>query len=466
MKRLRTLFFTLAAIALLSTLGRAASLSLSVKDASGGYAARTVQTVSLVFDGKTLESDIPAFLLDSRTMVPVRVIAEQLGAAVTWKQDSQQVQIENGQTSITLTIGSASAQVNGKTVQLYNGVPATMAAHNGLTRTMVPLRFISDQLGASVAWDAENATVTLSAAAEKTYDMTAPRLADGVVSITTGSDAEPNIFTLPGRVVADFPSGVLTDSSFGSIKVDGSVIASVRYNQYDHGYDVSRVARVVFDLKEGFTRDDLTIAFSGGVLRVSQNAAAEIPPVEPPSESKAPLIVLDAGHGGKDTGAPYYGIDEKDVVLQITHRTGKLLEEAGYRVEYTRSDDTYVSLAARAEQANTQQADIFVSVHANAFPQKTEVNGLETYYLVGGTRAKVLATRIHDAVLQSTGASDRGTRTANFYVLRNTDMPAVLVETGYMTNEAECRLLASDEYQQMLAQGIANGIAGYLGPAA
>lgn len=131
-------------------------------------------------------------------------------------------------------------------------------------------------------------------------------------------------------------------------------------------------------------------------------------------------------------------------------------------MEYTRSDDTYVSLAARAEQANTQQADLFVSIHANAFPQKPEVNGLETYYLVGGDRAKDLAEAIHAAVLSASGAGDRGTRTANFYVLRYTDMPAVLVETGYMTNEAECNLLASEAYQQLIAQGIADGIIAYL----
>ena len=149
-------------------------------------------------------------------------------------------------------------------------------------------------------------------------------------------------------------------------------------------------------------------------------------------------------------------------MLPITLWAGALLEEAGVRVEYTRSDDSSVSLAARAEQANTQGADLFVSVHANAFPQNPDVNGLETYYLIGGERAKDLAGFIHAAVLSAAGINDRGTRTANFYVLRNTDMPAVLVETGYMTNEAECQNLASEAYQQLLAQGIADGVLAYL----
>ena len=473
MKRLRPLFFTIMLCVLLAGFSRAASLTLSVRNQAGQYETRQVRTVSLVLDGEALETDIPAFILDNRTLVPVRVVSEELGAAVTWKQDTQQVQIENGRTYITLTIGSAEAVVDGKSVPLPDGVPATMAADGtaagSLTRTMVPLRFVSEQLGAAVDFDNETSTVFVETAQEITYEMLSPRLADGVVTVTCDTSAEPNIFTLPGRVVADFPSGVLSDSSFGALAVDGTAIRAVRYNQYDTGYDVGRVARIVFDLNDGYTVDDLGIDFSGGVLTVTQPDPSETPPPaeepeEPaePEDPDTPLVVLDAGHGGSDTGAPYFGWNEKDLVLPITLWAGALLEEAGVRVEYTRSDDSSVSLAARAEQANTQGADLFVSVHANAFPQNPDVNGLETYYLIGGERAKDLAEFIHAAVLSAAGMNDRGTRTANFYVLRNTDMPAVLVETGYMTNEAECQNLSSEAYQQLLAQGIADGILAYL----
>lgn len=466
MKRLRSLLMLLLLAAALALSVQAASATLNVKNVSGVYETRSVRTVSLVLDGQTLESDIPAFILDNRTLVPVRIISEHMGASVTWKQDTQQVQIENGQTSILLTIGSAEALVDGQAVQLYDGVPATMAADGSLTRTMVPLRFVSEQLGAQVSFDNDTSTVTISTVQEVTYGLTAPRLEGTAVTVTADSSAQPNIFTLTGRVVVDFPSGVLSDSSFGSVQVNGTAVTTVRYNQYDTGYDGCRVARVVFDLRDGCTIDDLTIDFTDGILTVTQPEEPVTPPVEEPEiPVTAPLIVLDAGHGGKDTGAPYYGWNEKDLVLSMTLQVGSILESAGYRVEYTRSDDTYVSLAARAEQANTQQAEIFVSIHANAFPQNPAINGVETYYLIGGERAKDLAKAIHAAVLEATGAGDRSTREANYYVLRYTDMPAVLVETGYMTNEEECALLASPEYQAQMAQGIANGIMAYLGPA-
>ena len=464
MKRLATLFLgTLLLTLLLAVSAAAANTTLRIQNADGQYETRTVRTVSIVLDGQTLESDIPAFIVDNRTLVPVRIVSENLGAQVTWKQDTRQVQIETGGTSITLTIGSSQALVSGEAVELYDGVPATMAAVGSLTRTMVPLRFVSEQLGAQVDFDNDTSTVHITTAQEETYALTAPVLgSDGTITVTASPEAEPSIFTLEGRVVIDFPSGVLSDSSFGKVQVDGTAVSAVRYNQYDNGYDVSRVARVVLDLQPGAAIGDLTITTNGGVVTVTQPDQPVAPPVEETPD--APLVVLDAGHGGKDTGAPYYGHNEKDLVLNMTLAVGAILEEQGYRVEYTRSDDTYVSLAARAEQANTQGADIFVSVHANAFPQNPDVNGLETYYLTGGGQAEILAECIHEAVLATTGANDRETRTANFYVLKYTDMPAVLVETGYMTNEAECEKLASPEYQQRVAQGIANGIMDYLGP--
>ena len=470
MKKIAAAFITILLLTLLAATASAASSVVALQGSGGQYADRAVTTVAVTLDGVPLETgDVPAFLVDGRTLVPVRLVSEGLGAEVTWLQDTQQVRIETGQTSITLTIGSAEAVVNGETVPLYDGVPAMKAAVDGATRTVVPLRFVSEQLGAEAAFDAETYTVALTSPAEETYGLTAPTYEAGVITVTADPAAQPSVFTLddPDRVVIDFPGGVLEGSGFGTVAADGTAVAAVRYNQYDHGYGVSRVARVVLDLQPGASLEDLTVDFTGGVLTITEPETAAAPPEEETPEAEAaPLVVLDAGHGGDDVGAPSFGYYEKDLVLPITLAVGERLEAMGYRVSYTRSDDTTVSLAARAEQANTQGADIFVSIHANAFPQNPDVNGLETYHLPGGQGAKVLAECIHEAVLAATGANDREVRTANFYVLRYTDMPAVLVETGYLTNEDECARIADPEYQQLLADGIAAGIAAYLGPVA
>lgn len=490
MKKIRTLLISLLVLTALAGMAGAASLTVQVRNPKEGrYTERTVTAVSLVCDGKALTADIPAILLDGRTMVPVRVVSEQLGATVTWKQESQQVVIESASTAITLTIGSANATVNGKTVKLYDGVPATLVMLGGKTSTMVPLRFVSDQLGAEISWDGESYTAFISTVTGNNYDVTLPTDENGVITVYGAQ--EPRIFELPGRVVADFKGGVLKGSSFGTVQVGSDTVKTVRYNQYDTGYEgYSRVARLVFDLRDGLTLADLDVRWTDGVLTVT--TTEQIPPVEKPQEPTPtpepkpdpkpeptpepvpepelpdpylpPLVVLDAGHGGTDHGAIYHNINEKDIDLSITLQVGKLLESAGYRVHYTRSDDTYVTLADRAEQANLLEADLCVCIHANAFPQKPEINGLETYYLAGNEQSKALAASIQMQVLAATHCTDRNIRTANYYVLKNTTMPGVLVETGYLTNTAEAAKLNTAEYQAKIASGIAAGVQAYLGP--
>lgn len=469
MKTLRVLLLILLLAAVLTVAVYAApSMTMRLLEADGAYRDHTVAVVSLTLDGQPVQTDVPAFAENGRTLVPVRVISENLGASVTWKQESSQVQIENGQTAITLTLGSAEAVVNGETVRLPSGVPATVVSYEGANRTMVPMRFISEQLGATVEYLADSATVAVTAPREARYQVAAPQVAGDTVTVAAEAGAESHVFSLPGRVVADFPGGVFSGGSIGRLDVAGTVISAVRYNQYDTGYGMSRVARVVLDLQEGCTIDDVSIDFTDGLLTVVQPAAAPLPPKDPgeaPPEEESPtvpLIVLDAGHGGTDVGAPAPGIWEKELTLPTTLATGAILEAAGYRVEYTRRGDDTVTLAARAEQANTQGATLFVSIHANAFPNNPAIHGLETYYGRDDPDSRPLAEAIHRAVRAATGADDRGIRTAGFYVLQHTVMPAVLVETGYLTNEDEFANLATEEYRNLLAQGIAEGIMAYL----
>ena len=105
-----------------------------------------------------------------------------------------------------------------------------------------------------------------------------------------------------------------------------------------------------------------------------------------------------------------------------------------------------------------KKADIFVSIHANASSDNLTVTGTETYYLAPGGWAEVLAGCIQDAVVKQTGTPDRGTKTANFFVLRKTDMPAALIETGFITTEDDRLKLFDDSYRESMAQGIAAGI--------
>ena len=170
--------------------------------------------------------------------------------------------------------------------------------------------------------------------------------------------------------------------------------------------------------------------------------------------------MIDPGHGGRDPGAVGNGLQEKEINLFISRRLQSTLEQRGYRVALTRNRDAEVDLQPRVDIAERANATIFVSIHANAISlSRPEVNGLETYYFSSGRN---LARAIHSSVLRSTDLRDRGVRQARFYVLRNTSMPAVLVETGFITGREDSNRFRSNAAREQIADAIAQGIIDYL----
>ena len=182
------------------------------------------------------------------------------------------------------------------------------------------------------------------------------------------------------------------------------------------------------------------------------------------------IIVLDAGHGGKDPGTSSpNGTREKDIALSVTLKLEDKLKGLGYSVITTRDTDEYIGLYDRANVANDNSADVFVSIHANSVAGNQKVSGIETLYCPKG-RGKnkkedqyPLAKLIQDNLIKQTGAVNRGVKPRpDLAVLNSTHMPAVLVETGFLTNSAEEAKLKDNSYQNSLAQAIADGIKEYL----
>lgn len=233
--------------------------------------------------------------------------------------------------------------------------------------------------------------------------------------------------------------------------------------------------------------------------------ATPVPPmgtVPPGGMYAIRTVVLDAGHGGRDAGAVGAGgIREKDVVLDITRRLRSRLEAEGIKVIMTRSDDRFISLGQRAALANRHHADLFVSIHANA-SRARGASGYEVYYLSEATddAARALAVAENAALELETGprltqsteaivwdllntenrttsrelaavvcrgmrqflpADNRGVKSARFYVLKWTQMPAILVEVGFVTNRTEGQRLRVADYRQHVSDGIAHGLLAY-----
>lgn len=236
----------------------------------------------------------------------------------------------------------------------------------------------------------------------------------------------------------------------------------------------------------------------------NKSAESKKPTINIPRDK---IVVLDAGHGGKDCGAKVGKVCEKALVLNISKKAEQILKARGYKVFTTRSNDKYLSLTERTKFANDKNADVFISIHANAIDKKAKnystANGIETYFLstARSERARKvaelenkddievmnhfsklsflnsinsqrllasnkLAIDVQSGMLQNArrlykSTFDGGVREGPFWVLAGALMPSILIEVGYMTNANDLKRLQSKDYQNALAKGIADGIDGY-----
>ncbi|MBA2436170.1 MAG: N-acetylmuramoyl-L-alanine amidase [Chthoniobacterales bacterium] len=227
----------------------------------------------------------------------------------------------------------------------------------------------------------------------------------------------------------------------------------------------------------------LTISFVWFVsLPVPMNpATAPRPPLG--RGQSLPVVVLDAGHGGQDSGAMCGAVLEKDLTLDVAQRAELLLRAAGYSTVLTRDSDRYLSLAERAAVGNQQDDSLFISIHFND-GERAAASGVETYYALhkssGGSRffswlpflqhadngvlaskSESLASCIQAELVGRTRAVDRGTKSEQFYVIANVRHPAALVEGGFINNKTDVMKLATTEYRQQIALAINDGVRRY-----
>lgn len=208
------------------------------------------------------------------------------------------------------------------------------------------------------------------------------------------------------------------------------------------------------------------------------------PPRNEPGR-KVRVVALDPGHGGKDPGNQAGRQQEKTLTLLLAAKVRTLLRDAGFRVVLTRYSDQYVDLPDRPALAKKERADLFVSFHYNATePGNTGVKGVEAYCLTPATALStnargdsgstapqpgnrydaknvLLAYQVHKAIIRTVTTEDRGLRRARFSVLRTAEMPAVLIEGGFMTSAEEARAIMNGTRRDELARAVVDGILAY-----
>ena len=188
------------------------------------------------------------------------------------------------------------------------------------------------------------------------------------------------------------------------------------------------------------------------------------------SNVKNKIITIDPGHGGSDSGAVGpNGYTEKEGTFAISQKVASILNQSGAKVVMTRDSDVDVygpnasarnELQARVDVGNNANSDIFVSIHCNAFVNPA-ANGTQTFYYGSSYQGQRLAQSIQEKMIEANGLGDRGISTCNFYVVKHSYMPAVLIETAFITNYDEEALLSDDEWQTTMAKAIAEGINEY-----
>lgn len=365
---------------------QASSVGIITKDdVARGLLYCKENPVTLQIEGVTVptkKEDVPPLIVASRTLIPVRALFEAMGATVEWDTKNRVVTVENDGVSVELVIDSSVAKVDGRAKILE--VPAMIIDHDedGDGSTMVPLRFVSEGIGAEVLWNEATRTANV-----------------------IPSDTETEIVK---EVTATF------ETKYGPLHL------------------------------------------------LNSNA-------------KKKMIVVDIGHGGRDTGAigardTEDELYEKDVNLEIGLKIEELLDQAGARYIFTRLSDVSMPLYDRPALANDVSADILVSIHNNSF-DTTKPNGTEVYYFskvdeqgmdegdLYGIYSKDIAVLVQKELVGILGTYDRGAKESErLAILRLSSMPAIIIEGAFMSNPGDLEYMRTAEFKEKYAYAVVKGL--------
>lgn len=314
-----------------------------------------------------------------------------------------------------------------------------------LTEKVTERNYFVEPVGTSVyVYVPEDSINNFGYVKQDTSNATLSVVLDKDMGYTSRYDEKTRTLTL------EMPKASTNLVAFDSL-LDDNILKRVSVTETESHYQVVAVLSENTTYQAFKVPDAIAVAFVNRVIRDSSNQGT--------------LIVIDPGHGGRDPGAVGANIHEKEVVLKTSLYLQKELEKLGYRVYMTRSTDEYVNLFERATVANGVNADLFISIHANAHTTASP-NGIEVLY--GDTQPgskktdKVLAELIQKELVSATGATNRGVKyMPRMVVLRETKMPSVLVELGFVSNPNEARKLADSAYQQKMAQAMAKAVQAY-----
>ncbi|MDO5715695.1 MAG: N-acetylmuramoyl-L-alanine amidase [Tissierellia bacterium] len=401
-----------------------------------------VHEAKVTVNGNPLDSEFTPYVKEDRTFVPLREISESLGAKVIWNDKNKTVEVQLNEEKVKLQIGTSVVYVNGQKKTIDKGsIPqlSTYQKPRQETKTMVPLRFLTEAFGYHVNWDQKEQLATVS---------------------TTSS-------LLVASNQKEMKNQGEKSKSLSPSKGEGKTKNQGNSNYYQSDIE----AKETHNINKKMDKDKAEEVYESVGLDLGNIKSEEKREITKTIKKEGSLnIVIDAGHGGRDSGA--VGIDgktlEKDLTLEVALKVYDKLVANGYQVDMTRTQDEYVKLLDRASLANENDAEIFVSIHFNA-ADSAKAKGIEVLYAseknikIKNVEQKHLANELLKSLIDATDAENRGIKNRPaILVLNKTKNVSALVELGFISNEEELKIIKSDGYIDKLAEGLYNGIVNYV----
>ena len=415
-------------------------------------------TATVKVDNAQINTEYSPYTLNGRTFVPIRELTESLGAKVDWDTNTKSATVNFGNMVVKLKIDSSTVYINDNKKNIeVNSIPKFVLYPNGETKTMVPLRFLSETLGFNVSW--EESTKTAFINTTKQIEEKEPKS----VSIEEDDKEIKKDKQKTEENNAKNSAGVKT-SSLSNAKANSEPIKESSGTKR-----VSFISNIEKNETNKLNQKDEKDLYTSAGLDINEVNKLEEQKVTRTLKAEGKLtVVIDPGHGGIDSGAIVSsGLTEKELNIKVAKKLKEKLEDSNIEVIITRDSDEYIKLVDRTAMANDSNAELFLSIHFNSSDNRN-ARGIESLYAneknvkIKSTIQSYFAQELQNALIKATNSPSRGIKNRpDLVVLNKTKGVAALVELGFMSNPEDYLLITNDEYLDKLVDGLFNGINNY-----
>lgn len=426
-------------------------------------------------DGETKLLAMPAKLINDKVMIPIRFISEALGYSVNWSSEDYAVYV--------VTSGDViGSNQNIDASDVFNGVGMDTPTDFGTGTTSNAANM--DDLANMVDFNQLDPNYLNNYINQGSSGGSSSSDLGGVGNLGTVTDG----FIINGGDLLDnwiespYVEYFTLEEALALKNIQGLTSSQITYEENVHekqmiihlNEDYSKYLSDGVWTKDMGTIQQMQISNQSGntdiilttstiqALMIGEKDGMVVLQVVMPSAKYDKIVVIDAGHGYQDSGASYGGIKEKDLNLAMARSLINLLEmDSSIKVYATRTDDTFLELNERTDFANQIDPDLYISIHVNSYTNAA-VQGTETYYTErADTRNKVFAQMVQNALVNEFGTKSRGVKSANYYVTKYTEKPAILTEIGFLTNESDRAILMSSGFESRYARAVYQCILDY-----